>query len=87
MSGTADTVTAQKVNQGDYNMNRTANPIHDAAMYDIELRREAEDYDPEDYPTCDICGDHILPDEEFFSYEDLYFHRECIPFDTMRWKR
>lgn len=62
----------------------TDRPEHDAAMYDIERRREAEDYDIADYPVCDICGEHIVPDEEYFEHEQCYYHRDCVTWGLMK---
>lgn len=84
MSGTAR-VTAQNHTHKEYNKMFviTSNPVHDADMYDIELA--SQEMDTSKYPVCDICGEHIVPGEQYGEpTEDIYIHRKCMKY--VRWR-
>ena len=65
----------------------TSNPEHDAAMHDIYLRQLAQEEEP-DYsnnPVCEICGEHIIPDERYSEIaDDIYIHKECLKYVSWR---
>lgn len=52
---------------------RTGDPVHDAAMYDMER----DEFDASLYPDCDICGELIEPGEEYVEVDDKIMHYEC----------
>ena len=58
----------------------TDNPVRDAAAYFEEMSKINED----DYPVCEICGDHILPDDTYGEMDGYLFHRGCIGWQRMK---
>lgn len=84
-----ETATAQGVlYKENYTMTITSNPVHDAAMHDIEMRQESEltPEEEEKYPVCDICEERILPGEKYYEFAGFYLHDECLPRKEMEWK-
>ena len=53
----------------------TDDPVHDAAMRDLEMEREAEEY-----PVCDICGEPIYPGDWYTVINEEHYHENCIHF-------
>lgn len=52
----------------------TDDPVHDAAMYDVENR-----VDESTCPVCEFCGDPIFPGDEYTDVDGVtgLMHYEC----------
>lgn len=58
----------------------TSDPVRDASRYSDALEEEAARY-----PTCEICGNHILPGEPYYDMSDGMME-ECYCEDCFREK-